>query len=139
MKILGLDLGTVKTGVSISDVNSNFAAPLTLIKEKNPEKLLFKVLEVINKNNVKKLVIGLPKNMDGSEGERALFSRKFANTIKNKISDIKIFLQDERGTTITANTYLNITNVRGKKRKKIIDIVSAVIILQEFLDMYNSK
>jgi putative holliday junction resolvase len=83
--------------------------------------------------------VGLPKNMDGSEGESAQNARAFAERLHNE-TGLQVDLQDERGTTITAHNFLNDTNTRGKKRKNVVDEVAATIILQNYLDKRkNSK
>ena len=79
------------------------------------------------------IVVGLPKNMDGSEGESAQNARAFAETLR-ELTGMDIVMQDERGTTVTAHHFLNDTNARGKKRKNVVDEVAATIILQDFLD-----
>lgn len=85
------------------------------------------------------VVVGLPKNMDGSEGESAQNARAFAERLHNE-TGLQVDLQDERGTTITAHNFLNDTNTRGKKRKNVVDEVAATIILQNYLDKRkNSK
>ena len=85
------------------------------------------------------VVVGLPKNMDGSEGESAQNARAFAERLHNE-TGLQVDLQDERGTTITAHNFLNDTNTRGKKRKNVVDEVAAAIILQNYLDKRkNSK
>ena len=84
-------------------------------------------------------IVGLPKNMDGSEGESAQNARVFAERLHNE-TGLQVDLQDERGTTITAHNFLNDTNTRGKKRKNVVDEVAATIILQNYLDKRkNSK
>ena len=84
------------------------------------------------------IVVGLPKNMDGTEGESANYARDFAAKLKKK-TGIIVRMQDERGTTITAHNYLNATNTRGFKRKSVVDSVAATIILQNYLDSNNPK
>ena len=85
------------------------------------------------------VIVGLPKNMDGSEGESAQNARAFAERLHNE-TGLQVDLQDERGTTITAHNFLNDTNTRGKKRKNVVDGVAATIILQNYLDKRkNSK
>lgn len=133
MKILAIDLGDVRTGLAICDKNEILASPLCTINEPNREKLVEKIKKIIESQNIEKVVLGLPKNMDGSEGESAHKSRNFKQLLEEK-SHIKVVLLDERGTTISAHNYLNITDTRGKKRKEVIDTVAATIILQNYLD-----
>ena len=110
-----------------------------VIFEKSPEKLFEKVKETVVNLKAEIVVVGLPKNMDGSEGESAQNARAFAERLHNE-TGLQVDLQDERGTTITAHNFLNDTNTRGKKRKNVVDEVAATIILQNYLDKRkNSK
>lgn len=133
MIILAVDLGKARTGLAICDKTEFLASPLAQISEKNPEQLLEKVAQVVLAKEVELIVVGLPKNMDGTEGESAQYAREFGKKLKEK-TGIEVKMQDERGTTITAHKYLNATNTRGKKRKNVVDSVAATIILQNFLD-----
>lgn len=133
MKILAIDLGDVRSGVAVSDANEILASPIGIICEKDREALLQKILKIIGENDVKKIVLGLPKNMDGTEGDSAKKARAFGEML-NKQTGLKVVFQDERGTTLEASGYLNVSDVRGKKRKKVIDSVAATIILQNYLD-----
>lgn len=92
-----------------------------------------KIAEIALEKKVELIVLGLPKNMDGSEGESAQNAREFGRVLSEK-TGLEVKMQDERGTTITAHNYLNVTNTRGKKRKNVVDSVAATIILQNFLD-----
>ena len=136
MIILAVDVGKARTGLAISDITETLASPLAQINEKDPEALLDKVSNVARARCVELIVVGLPKNMDGTEGEAACYCRDFARKLKER-SGILVRMQDERGTTITAHNYLNATNTRGKKRKNVVDSVAATIILQNFLDSRN--
>ena len=136
MIIMSVDLGKARTGLAISDISQTLASPLAQINEKNPDTLLEKVSNVAIARQADLIVVGLPRNMDGTEGESALYAREFARKLKEK-TGIIVRMQDERGTTITANNYLNATNTRGKKRKNILDSVAATIILQNYLDSLN--
>lgn len=138
MIILSVDLGKARTGLAISDITETLASPLAQISEKNPDALLDKVANVAEARGVDLIVVGLPKNMDGTEGDSARFARDFAKKLKEK-TGILVRMQDERGTTITAHNYLNATNTRGMKRKNVVDSVAATIILQNFLDSRNPK
>ncbi len=133
MIILSVDLGKARTGLAICDKMELLASPLAQISEKNPDVLLDKVSNVAIAREAELIVVGLPKNMDGTEGESAKYAREFAHKIMEK-TGILVRMQDERGTTITAHKYLNATNTRGKKRKNVVDSVAATIILQNYLD-----
>lgn len=133
MIILSVDLGKARTGLAICDKMEMLASPLAQISEKNPDVLLDKVSNVALAREAELIVVGLPKNMDGTEGEAAKSAREFAHKLMEK-TGILVRMQDERGTTITAHNYLNATNTRGKKRKNVVDSVAATIILQNYLD-----
>ena len=133
MKVLGIDLGLVRTGVAISDCRQVLASPFCVIKENDVEALVQKIGKICEQKNIQKIVVGLPKNMDGSEGQSAQNARAFADML-SEITNLPISMIDERGTTITATNFLNDVNVRGKKRKNIVDAVAATVILQNYLD-----
>lgn len=132
MKILAVDLGAARTGLAVCDENEILASPVGVISEHDMGRLSQKVAEEAEKRGAERIVVGLPRNMDGSEGDSAKNARAFAEKLK-EVSGLPVFMQDERGTTITAHGYLNDTNTRGKKRKKIIDTVAATVILQDYL------
>ena len=130
---MAIDLGKSRTGLAVCDKNEILASPIGTIQEKDDEKLILKIIENLTSYKAEMAVIGLPKNMDGSLGESAQRAQKFAEQLKEKIN-IPVNLWDERRTTITAHNYLNQTNTRGKKRKNIIDTLSASIILENYLE-----
>ncbi|MBQ5347103.1 MAG: Holliday junction resolvase RuvX [Ruminococcus sp.] len=136
MIILSVDLGKARTGLAVCDKMEMLATPLAQINEKNMDNLLDKVANVALAHEVEMIIVGLPKNMDGTEGESAKNARDFAAKLKEK-TKLLVRMQDERGTTITAHKYLNATNTRGMKRKNVVDSVAATIILQNFLDSRN--
>lgn len=138
MKIMSVDLGKVRTGIALSDINEYLASPLCVIKERDRDILAKKVSDIANENNVLQIVVGLPLNMDGSKGESAKAADEFSK-ILSKYTDADIILQDERGTTISAHSYLNVTNTRGEKRKSVVDAVAATIILQDYLDFRRNN
>ncbi len=136
MIIISVDLGKARTGLAISDKTGFLASPLMMIEEKSEKKRLEKVAQAVTENKAELVVIGLPKNMDGSEGDSAKGAREFATSL-TEITGINTVMQDERGTTITAHNYLSTRDVRGKKRKAQVDIVAASIILQDYLDSHR--
>ena len=139
MVIMAVDLGKARTGVALCDKTELLASPLTQINEYNREKLLDKISDLAKEKRAELLVVGLPKNMDGSEGESARNARNFADELAEK-TGLPVEMQDERGTTITAHNYLNATDTRGKKRKSVVDAVAATIILEDYLNRkHNSK
>ena len=138
MKILSVDLGKVRTGLAVSDIGEVLASPLCVIAEKNAKILAENIDQVCNDERIAKIVLGLPKNMDGSEGESAQNAKTFGKMLEEK-TQLPVILLDERGTTITAHNYLNETNTRGKKRKRVVDAVAATVILQAYLDGQKSE
>ena len=133
MIIMSVDLGKARTGIAVCDKTEFLASPYTVIFEKSPVKLPEKVAEAAKACQAELIVVGLPKNMDGSEGESAQNARAFAEKLM-ELTGLDAVMQDERGTTVTAHNVLNVTNTRGKKRKNVVDAVAATIILQDFLD-----
>lgn len=133
MKILAVDFGLARTGLAVCDENEMLASPAGVISEWNRERLAQAIAAQAKERAVGRIVVGLPRNMDGSEGESALRARNFAALLQSLVA-VPVALYDERGTTITAHGYLNETNTRGKKRKAVVDAVAATIILQDFLD-----
>lgn len=138
MIILGIDLGKARTGLAVCDRQEMLAVPLCVVSERNQEKLLETVCLKVAEVKAELAVVGLPKNMDGSEGESAASARAFATKLA-ETAGIPAELQDERGTTVTAHGFLNDTNTRGKKRKQVVDTVAATVILQSYLDMRRIK
>ncbi len=138
MVIMSVDLGKARTGLALCDKTEFLASPYKVIFEKSPQKLLQKVADAANEAKAALIVVGLPKNMDGSEGESAQNARDFAAQLA-ELTGVETVMQDERGTTITAHSFLNDTNTRGKKRKNVVDEVAATIILQNFLDARKNK
>ncbi len=138
MIILSVDYGRARTGVAVSDENEIIASPVGVIKEYNMEKLAVKIAEISVQRKAKQIVLGLPRNMDGSEGESAQNVRVFAEFLKQK-TGLEVVLRDERCTTVTAYGYLNMTDTRGKKRKDVVDSVAAVIILEDYLNFRRNN
>ena len=137
MIIMSVDLGKARTGLALCDKTEFLASPYKVIFEKSPNRLPERVAEAAKEANAELVVVGLPKNMDGSEGESAKNARAFAESL-SELTGLPVEMQDERGTTITAHSFLNDTNTRGKKRKNVVDEVAATIILQDFLDKRRS-
>lgn len=133
MKVMGLDLGDARTGVALSDELKFLAQSYGTLYNKDKEDLLKQLEPIIKENNVETVVIGLPKNMNGTIGERGEMAKEFAKILGEHFN-VKTILWDERLTTVSAHRVLSEANVRGKKRKKVVDTVSAVFILQCYLD-----
>ena len=132
MRTLGIDYGDARVGVAVSDLLGITAQGVKTIKNTGIKKLLSELKEVIDEYKPEKIVIGLPKNMDGSEGFRVDATREFAKKLE-EIYDGKIVFWDERLSSMGAKRYLNETNTRGKKRKDVLDTVAACIILEGYL------
>lgn len=133
MKILAVDLGLARTGIAVSDPKELLASPVGTIEERNPDRLAGRVAAMAAEQGADRLVVGYPRNMDGSRGESARRAEDFAETLKD-LTGLPVVLWDERMTTVSAIGYLNQTDVRGKKRKQVVDTVAATIILQDYLD-----
>ena len=132
-KILSVDFGDVRTGLAISDATRFLASGIGYISPGGIEKTADAVAEIATKEKVSAIIVGLPKNMDGSEGSRAERCKKFARLVEER-TGLAVAMFDERMTTMTASRYLNETGTRGSKRKQVIDTLSAQIILQNCLD-----
>lgn len=133
MRILGIDYGERRTGIAVSDALGITAQGVGTINHKTPDEALIGVLDKIKELNPERIVIGLPKNMDGTIGFRGEATKKFVQMLKEKTS-LPIIFWDERLSTVSAIRVLDETNVRGKKRKNVIDTVAASYILQNYLD-----
>jgi putative Holliday junction resolvase len=133
-RLLGVDFGDVRTGLAVSDAARFLASGLETIKPGSMTKTAEAVAEAARAHSVVGIVVGLPVNMNGSQGERAEHARMFAAMLDERVGDLPILLLDERMTTMAASRFLNETNTRGQKRKQVIDTLSAQIILQNALD-----
>ena len=138
MRIIGIDYGDARTGIAVCDINEIIASAITTIKAKGITEMAQKCAEEIKKLGGELVVLGLPKNMDGSESFRAEKTKLFAEKL-NEFIDIKIEYFDERLTTVSAYNYLNETNYNKHKKKNVIDALSAQIILQDYIDMKKNK
>lgn len=138
MKILAVDLGQARTGLALCDEAETLAYPVAVIAERDRERLAMRIAEEAEKRAAGAVVVGLPRNMDGSEGDSARGAREFAERLK-KLLPLPVEMRDERGTTITAHGFLNETDTRGKKRKAAVDAVAATIILQDYLDYRRNR
>lgn len=135
MRILGLDLGSKTLGIALSDILEISAQGIeTYVFTENNYKLpLLKVKEFVEQNKVGKIVLGYPKNMNGTVGPRGKISEEFATNLRNSLQ-IDVILWDERMTTKEAEKILINANISRQKRKKIIDKMAAVVILQSYLN-----
>lgn len=138
MRIIGIDYGDARVGIAVSDETGFLASAVCTINVSGMRDACKKTVEKIKELNGTAIVLGLPKNMDGSESFRVEKTRAFADMLKNEV-DLEIIYMDERLSTVQAYTYLNITDYNGKKRKKVIDALSAQIILQSYLDKQRNS
>ena len=138
MRKLALDLGDARIGVAQSDLMGIIANGLETINRTNLKKDLTYIAELVKKNQVDTVVLGLPINMDGTKGERVEKTYAFAEQLKEVLpSNVKIDFIDERLTTVAAERVLLQADVRRDKRKTVIDKMAATIILQCYLDKIN--
>ena len=132
-KYIGVDYGDKRTGLAECDISGLIAGGIGTISEGGMKKTAQRVAEEAEKRACKKIVIGLPKNMDGSEGPRADVIKAFG-ALLGEITSIPIDYYDERMTTMVAYRFLGETGTYGKKRKETVDTLSAQIILQNYID-----
>ncbi len=132
-RIMGIDYGDARTGVAISDLLCSIVGSTYVIRSRNTDKLLDDILQLAKQNDVGQIVVGLPKNMDGSEGSRAMLCREFAQQLEN-VTGLSVAMWDERRTTVEAHNILSQHNYHGKKRKETVDAVAASLILSGYLD-----
>ena len=133
-RIMSVDFGDTRTGLALSDTTRYLASGIGYVSPGGIVKTADKVAEMAVENRASAVVVGLPKNMDGSEGFRADRCREFAALLAARLGEVPVAMMDERMTTMSASRYLNETNTRGQKRKGVIDTLSAQIILQNALD-----
>jgi len=135
MRCLGLDLGSKTLGIAISDMTNMIASVYTTLyfKEENYESLLLPLKEIIDKENIDTLVLGLPKNMNNTLGERAMITLDFKKMLEDEFK-LPVIMEDERLTSVISNNVLIKADMSRKKRKKKVDGMAAVIILQGYLD-----
>lgn len=138
MIIMAVDFGDSRTGIAICDKTELLASPLTVIHQKNFDICSKEVLKLAQENKVEQIVVGHPKNMNGTIGERAEKCQEFAELIRQYFTG-EVVLWDERSSTVSAHNFLNQTNTRGKKRKNVIDAVAATIILENYLLYRKNK
>lgn len=132
MKVMALDYGDARTGVAVSDAMGMIVGFTTVIAEWNREKTAEQVAELVKTHRPDRLVMGFPKNMDGTEGPRAALYREFAALVEEK-TGMEVILWDERRTTIEAHNILSANGKKTKKHKKNVDAVAASLILEGYL------
>ena len=132
MKILAVDYGDARTGLAACDPGEMLASPVGTVEHWDPQKVAEEAAKAAKEVRAERIVVGHPLNMDGTTGPRAQLCREFAALLR-EASGLPVVLWDERQTTVTATRYLNATDTRGKKRKKVIDAVAATVILESYL------
>lgn len=132
-KIMGIDYGDARTGIAVSDLLCTIVGSTTVIHSRNDEKTIAKICELIQQNQVGEIVLGLPKNMNGTEGRRAELCREFAKKLE-AATGLSVTMWDERRTTVEAHNILSQHNYHGKKRKDTVDAVAASLILEGYLN-----
>ena len=140
-RIMGLDYGSKTIGVAISDALGLTAQPLETIERSGENKLrrsLARIAEIVREKDIKKIVVGLPINMDGRSGERAALTLEFVEKLRLRV-DIPIVMQDERLTTVEADEILDESGVKRQDRKQFIDQIAAGIILKEYMEKENGE
>lgn len=132
MRIMGVDYGDARTGVAISDLLCTIAGTATVVPSRNREKALDEIARLVSENQVSEIAVGLPRNMDGTEGPRAALCREFGQALEER-TGVKVVMWDERRTTVEAHNILSAHNYHGKKRKDTVDAVAATLILEGYL------
>lgn len=132
-RIMGIDYGDARTGIAISDLLCSIVGTTTVIHSRRNEKTLEEIKRLVAEHDVGSIVMGLPKNMNGTEGPRAELCREFAALVA-EATGLEVILWDERRTTVEAHNILNEHNYHGKKRKNTVDAVAASLILEGYLN-----
>lgn len=136
MRIMAIDYGDARTGVAISDLTGSIVGTTLVVPSYNREKTLSQLKKLVEQHGVTELVMGFPKNMDGTEGPRAALYREFAGLLQ-EATGLEPVLWDERRTTVDAHRILSDNNRHGKKRKATVDAVAASLILEGYLAFRN--
>lgn len=131
-KIMGIDYGDARTGIAISDLLCSIVGSSQVIPSRNTQKAIDDIVRIARENSVGEIVVGLPKNMDGTEGPRAELCREFADEL-GRATGLPIVMWDERRTTVEAHNILSQHNYHGQKRKNTVDAVAASLILEGYL------
>ena len=135
MRILGIDYGDVRTGVAITDPLGITAQGLKTINNQNSDRILLRELEeIVTEYNVEKIVIGMPLNLKGEKTVRAEKTEKFIHKLKCKFGKMPIEVIDERLTTVQAHRTMNELNIKPKNKKNLVDTISAVYILETYIN-----
>ena len=131
-RVMGVDFGDARTGIAVSDLLCSIVGTTTVIHSRNAEKTIAQICEMVKTSDIGEIVVGLPKNMDGTEGARAELCREFAKNLE-EATGLPVKMWDERRTTVEAHNILSQHNYHGKKRKDTVDAVAASLILEGYL------
>ena len=131
-RIMGVDFGDARTGIAVSDLLCSLVGTTTVIHSRNMEKTITQICAMVKDSDIGEIVVGLPKNMDGTEGVRAELCREFARKLE-EATGLPVKMWDERRTTVEAHNILSAHNYHGKKRKDTVDAVAASLILEGYL------
>ena len=132
-RIMGIDYGDARTGVAMSDLMCTLVGSTAVVPSRNTEKAIADIVRMAKENEVGQIVVGLPRNMDGTEGARAELCREFAQKLGDA-TGLEIVMWDERRTTVEAHNILSQHNYHGQKRKNTVDAVAASLILEGYLN-----
>lgn len=136
MRVLAIDYGDARTGIAVSDLSGTIVGQTTVIHSRRPERTAEEIARLIRESGAQRVVMGFPRNMDGSEGPRAALYREFAALVTEKCG-MEVVLWDERRTTVEAHQILSDCNYHGKKRKNTVDAVAASLILEGYLSFLS--
>ena len=137
-RIMGIDYGDARTGVAMSDLLCSLMGSTAVVPSRNTEKAIADIVRMAKENEVGLIVVGLPRNMDGTEGARAELCREFAQKLQ-QATGLEIVMWDERRTTVEAHNILSQHNYHGQKRKNTVDAVAASLILEGYLNSIKAK
>lgn len=138
MKIMAIDFGDARTGIAISDITGSITGETMVVQSYNPDKAANEIVEIVKSRNVERIVLGYPRNMDGTLGPRAEKSQAFSEVLKER-TGLEVVLWDERRTTIDAHRILTENSRHGKKRKEKVDAVAASLILEGYLGFLKNQ
>ena len=131
-RIMGIDYGDARTGVALSDLLCSIVGSAQVVPGRTTQKAIADIVRIAKENEVGEIVVGLPRNMDGTEGSRAQLCREFADLLK-EATGLPVAMWDERRTTVEAHNILSQHNYHGQKRKNTVDAVAASLILEGYL------
>ena len=137
-RIMGIDYGDARTGVAMSDLLCSIVGSTAVVPSRHTEKAIADIVRMAKENEVGQIVVGLPRNMDGTEGSRAELCRQFADQLR-EATGLEVIMWDERRTTVEAHNILSQHNYHGQKRKNTVDAVAASLILEGYLNSLKRR